>query len=242
MSELQWNPEGSEIEPRYAQNLPSLVERLGRFAEREWAQDDFYLAGGAALALYLGHREPRSLDFMSAGNRLVPQQRRDLLQDILALDPEARVETARDGYLFLRSGDGAALRWFYYPYPQVDPEHEVAAVPLASAVDLGLMKLGALISRGLRRDFYDLFLLVEHLPLETLLTRAEDKFGHVRDFPLQTLKGLADRSLTEGESDPRLDGPLFHTERQPPTWKEVEDFFDSQVRELGRRQIGWDEP
>ena len=64
------------------------------------------------------------------------------------------------------------------------------------------MKLGAIISRGTRRDFVDLYLLCRELPLADLLARAEDKFGHVRDFPLQALKGLADLSQVEGEPMP----------------------------------------
>src|SRR5262249_1038689 len=161
-----------------------------------WAED-FYLAGGAGLALYLGHRPIADLDLMTATNRLTPQERRDLLAALLALDPETEVETARDGYLFVRSGDGVGLPFYYYsssPYPLVAAAEEIAGLQVAAAVDLGLMKLGAIISRGSRRDFLDLYLLCRELPLATLLDRAGDKFGHVRDFPLQALKGLADLS------------------------------------------------
>ena len=96
------------------------------------------------------------------------------------------------------------LRLFYYPYPLVQPFEEISGLAVASAADLGLMKLGAIISRGSRRDFVDLYLLCRQLPLATLLDLAEDKFGHVRDFPLQALKGLADLSEIEGEPMPRL--------------------------------------
>jgi hypothetical protein len=101
---------------------------------------------------------------------------------------------------------------------------------VASAVDLGLMKLGAIISRGTRRDFVDLYLLCHQLPLATLLDLAEDKFGHVRDFPLQALKGLADLSQTEGEPLPRLAVPL--------EWSEVEAWLRTEVRALGRDRVG----
>jgi hypothetical protein len=97
-------------------------------------------------------------------------------------------------------------------------------------VDLGLMKLGAIISRGTRRDFVDLYLLCRELPLATLFDLAEDKFGHVRDFPLQALKGLADLSQIEGEPMPRLAVPL--------EWSEVEEWLHAQVREMGRARVG----
>jgi hypothetical protein len=63
-----------------------------------------------------------------------------------------------------------------------------------------------------------------------LLERAEDKFGHVRDFPLQALKGLSDLSLVEGEPMPRLAVPV--------EWGDVEAWLRGQVRELGRARVG----
>jgi hypothetical protein len=173
------------------------------------------------------------LDLMSNANRLAGPERRDLLAELLALDRgdphRTEVETARDGYLFARTG-GVGLRFFYYPYPLVRPFEDFAGLAVASAVDLGLMKLGAIISRGARRDFVDLYLLCRELPLATLFAFAEDKFGHVRDFPLQALKGLADLSEIAGEPMPRLAVPL--------EWREVEDWLRAQVREMGRARAG----
>jgi hypothetical protein len=189
-----------------------------------------YLAGSAALALYAGHRPVRDLDLMSGTNRLTSPERRDLLGDLLDLDPDTEVETARDGYLFVRLGGGVGVRLYYYPYPLAESLEDYVGLAVISAVDLGLMKLGAIISRGTRRDFVDLYLLCQSLPLASLLERAEDKFGHVRDFPLQALKGLADLSLVEGEPMPRLAVPV--------EWGDVEAWLRGQVRELGRARIG----
>jgi hypothetical protein len=171
------------------------------------------------------------LDLMSNANRLASADRRDLLAELLAADPSTTVETARDGYLSVRLAGGAVgLRLFYYPYPLVQPFEEISGLAVASAADLGLMKLGAIISRGSRRDFVDLYLLCRRLPLATLLDLAENKFGHVRDFPLQALKGLADLSEIAGEPMPRLAMPL--------DWSEVEDWLRGEVREMGRARVG----
>ncbi|HEV7517901.1 MAG TPA: nucleotidyl transferase AbiEii/AbiGii toxin family protein [Thermoanaerobaculia bacterium] len=210
---------------------PAAQELLGQLASRPWAEE-LYLAGSAALALHLGHRPVRDLDLMSGTNRLNSPERRDLLGELLTLDPGTQVETARDGYLFARLG-GVGLRFYYYPYPLVDPVENfggLAGLAVASLADLGLMKLGAIISRGTRRDFVDLFLLCRELPLADLLGRAGDKFGHVRDFPLQALKGLADLSQVEGEPMPRLARPL--------EWGEVEAWLREEVRRLGRERVG----
>ncbi len=189
-----------------------------------------YLAGSAALALYTGHRPVRDLDLMTVTNRLTGPERRDVLGELRAADPDTTVETARDGYLFARLQGSVGTRFFYYPYPLIDPEQEFLGVAVASAVDLGLMKLAAIISRGERRDFVDLYLLGRHLPLQVLLDRAEEKFGHVGDFPLQALKALADLSATADQPMPKLARPL--------AWAEVEAWVGEAVRSLGRAHAG----
>lgn len=204
-------------------------ELLAQLAERTWAPD-FYLAGSAALALHVSHRPVRGLDLMAGTNRLTSPRRRDLLADLLQLDPDCEVETARDGYLHVRSGSGVGVKLFYYPYPLAEPLGEALGMAVASPVDLGLMKLGAVISRGTRRDFVDLHLLCRHLPLDELLSRAPHKFGHVRDFPLQALKGLADLAQTEGEPMPEMEAEV--------TWEDVERWVRTEVRELARRRVG----
>lgn len=207
---------------------PAAQVLLPRLAAAPWA-DDFYLAGSAALALYLAHRPVADLDLMSGTNRLTSPDRRSILEALRTLDPATEVETARDGVLFARVG-GVGLRLFYYPYPLVDPHQELDGLAVASAADLGLMKLAAITSRGTRRDFVDLYLLCRELPLAELLARAEDKFGHVRDFPLLALKGLADLSETAGEPMPRLAAPL--------AWDDVAAWLDGPVRELARERVG----
>jgi hypothetical protein len=218
------------LTPDHPESLsPEAWGLLSKMGPAAWAED-FYLAGSAALALYTGHRPVSDLDLMSNANRLVSPDRRDLLGEILAIDPTIEVETARDGYLSVRTGGGVGVRFFYYPYPLVHPFEDFAGLAVASAADLGLMKLGAIISRGTRRDFVDLYLLCRRLPLADLLPLAEDKFGHVRDFHLQALKGLADLSEVEGEPMPRLAVPL--------EWSEVESWLRKEVRELGRVHVG----
>lgn len=215
-----------EITATLAPESRSWLRRLGASA----IADEGYLAGSAALALYLGHRAASDLDVMSPANRLRAADRRDLLAALLDLDGELRVETARDGLLAARGGDGTGLRFFYYPYPLIDPEEAIDGVTVASAVDLGLMKLGAIISRGTRRDFVDLYLLTRRLPLATLLDRAHEKFGHVEDFPLQALKGLADFSLTEGEPTPSLTVDL--------DWPQIRATLEDEVRAEASRRLG----
>lgn len=205
---------------------------LAGLSRLDWGRD-FYLAGSAALTLYLQHRPVRDLDLMSPVRRLQAIERRDLLQDLLRLDDGIRVETARDGFLYVRSGSGVAVRLYYYPYPLVQAEEPFVGVAVASPVDLGLMKLGAVISRGTRRDFVDLFLLCKEVPLGRLLEHSIEKFGHVGDFPLQAFKGLADLSQIDGEAMPKLSRAV--------SWDEVDGWLHGEVRSLARQYVGLDQ-
>jgi hypothetical protein len=166
---------------------------------------------------------------MSGTARLQPAERRDLLADLVALEPAVRVETARDGYLFVRFPDGVAARFFWYPYPLADPLEEACGFAVASAVDLGLMKLGALISRGTRRDFVDLWALGRELPIDVVLARAAEKFGHVGDFPLQAAKALADTSEAGDEPMPAL--------AHPASWDEVRAWAAAEAARIGREVL-----
>jgi hypothetical protein len=198
---------------------------LRGLARQSWcARGDAYLAGSAALAVHCGHREVRDLDLMTATNRLTGPERRDLLAELKGADPSARIETARDGFLFARLDGGVGLKVFYYPYPLVEASGETEGLTLASLVDLGLMKLAAIISRGARRDFVDLFLLCRRVTLDDLLRRAPEKFGHVGDFTLQALKALADHSELGDEPMPRLAAPL--------SWSEVDAWLRSETERL----------
>ena len=218
---------------------------LRLLAGRPW-MEDFYLAGSAALALYVGHRTVRGLDFMAPANRLRSPHRRDLLAHLLEADPGLKVETARDGFLHTRTGEGAPLRFFYYPFALVAPLEPVSPVSasvegdvaggdaalleVASPLDLALMKVAAVISRGTRRDYADLVLLTRRVPLSTVLAWSPEKFGHVRDFPLQALKGLADLEQAADTPMPEVTPEL--------SWEDVEGWVEDEVRPLARRHVG----
>lgn len=196
--------------------------------------EDFYLAGSAALTLYLAHREVAHLDLMSAVCRLAPAARRDILHQLLQLDPQLRVETARDGYLFVRAGDDTGIQLFWYPYPLLEPEQQLDALAVASLVDLGAMKLGAVISRSTEADLRDLHAICERIPLPALLDRSSEKFGHVRDFALQAAKALADLEPLEAGTTAAKDGA-------DPPLAELTAWARASARQIARERFGVDE-
>ena len=66
--------------------------------------------------------------------------------------------------------DGLHVGFFSYGYPLREPVQMVESIGLASLLDIGLMKLDAVIGRGSRKDFYDLYIISRQIPLPELLS------------------------------------------------------------------------
>jgi hypothetical protein len=77
-------------------------------------------------------------------------------------------------------------------------------MPLASPVDIGVMKLSAINSRGTRRDFVDLYCLRDIAPLERLLQLAEVKYADRPSFLDITVRALAYFADAEQQPMPRM--------------------------------------
>jgi hypothetical protein len=117
----------------------------------------FYLGGGTALALHLGHRRSVDLDWFTA----------DRLRDPLRLAQEIR-----DGGVPLVTGQVAPGTWhgtvsgvrvslLEYRYPLLKPAAtwREKSCRIASRADLAAMKLAAVAQRGSKKDFVDLYAL-----------------------------------------------------------------------------------
>lgn len=188
---------------------------------------DFYLAGGTGLALLLNHRRSVDLDFFSRRNRLDAQGRRALLARLRHLPGWEALE-GTDGTLHGRVGR-VRISFFWYPEPLVKPLIRRNALRIASLDDIALMKIGAVIGRGSRKDFMDLYAIAQQLPLARVLAQGSKKFSETRDFTLQALKALS--FFDDAERDPPVLAP------QPPAWDAVKAFFRNEVRRLCARYL-----
>jgi len=130
-----------------ADSQQGLLEQLSRLGEVR----TFYLAGGTALALYLGHRRSRDFNFF--------RDTEFLPQDLLARLREAGepiVLQAAAGTLSVMLG-AVPTSFFHYGYPLLRPLTESPwGLPLAAPEDIAAMNegLGAgrpWVEEGLRR-------------------------------------------------------------------------------------------
>jgi len=166
----------AEVMPPAQQGL---LRRLGPLAARR----GFYLGGGTAVAIHLGHRRSVDLDWFTGEPLTEPLRLAAALRE--AGVPVA-VEAVEAGTLH-GEADGVRLSFLEYRYPLVHPPVEWApfGCSLASLEDLACMKLSAVAGRGARKDFLDLYALGRrHLSLPRMLDLYQRKFqtadvGHV---------------------------------------------------------------
>ncbi len=196
---------------------------LGRLVEAG-ATEGFYLAGGTGLALRLHHRQSVDLDFFSRTNHLDGMERQALQRRLRHLPGWAVVE-AKDGTLHGRVGR-TRVSFFWYDPPLLKSVTTPGPMPIASLEDIGLMKLGAIIGRGSRKDFVDLYVICQRVPLRRLLALGPRKFKDSRDFTLQALKALT--YFRDAEQEP----PIVAI--PPVSWEQIKTFFTREVRALAQ--------
>jgi hypothetical protein len=154
----------------------------------------FYLAGGTALSLYLGHRYSYDLDFFS------PQP---FLNDLLRREAEAlgtfEVFADSRGTLEGRIGE-TRVTFLEYRYPMIESPSDFGSAKLASIRDIAAMKLSALSSRGSRKDFLDLFFIKDFMEWPGILDDFKMKFAGSGYGLIHVVRSLA--WFEEAEKEP----------------------------------------
>jgi hypothetical protein len=183
----------------------------------------FYLAGGTALSLQIGHRRSVDFDFFSVTDEIDEKSRKEIIAGI-STSPMQIIESVGGNLLVLV--DSIRVGFFSYGYPLVDEPIHCENALLASLNDIGLMKCDALISRGSRKDFYDLFFISRYIQFDDLLKLGIQKYQLFRDFPLMVLESMTIFDNADRDLQPEL------YENIP--WDQVKQFFVEQARLLSK--------
>jgi hypothetical protein len=181
---------------------------------------EFYLAGGTALALQLGHRLSIDLDFFSA-TQDIPSITEPLRTALKPFVPQL-ADSAWGNLVFL--AEGLRLGFYGYGYELVAPPESAEGIKLASVTDIALMKLDALLARASRKDFHDLYEICQQTSLRTLLDLAPRKYPAMRDFEAQVARHMVYFERAERETPI----PLL----KAVEWGTVKAWFRQQAIEL----------
>jgi hypothetical protein len=188
-----------------------------------------YLAGGTSLALQIGHRQSIDFDFYTDKhfkkgilNKTFSEQlaswRFNLLRDI---DDTFEANIAPDIH----------LSCFYYKYPLLKKPRLISGVLVVSLKDIAAMKLVAISQRGTRRDFIDMYYLLQYFNLKEVLRLTQEKFP---EFDIYNgLRGLL--YFYDADNDPALERSMVFDKQL--SWTKVKKNLVSKVKDF-QKSVG----
>lgn len=134
------------------------------------ALEDFFLVGGTALALHLGHRISVDVDVFT----LEAFDTEDLAETLRREMEMEEVETGRNTVRGLIRGIKVDV--IAHRYPLLGPVEEAEGIRMASLPDLAAMKCNALANRGSKKDFWDVAALLGRFSFQEILGFAEARY------------------------------------------------------------------
>lgn len=183
-----------------------------------------YLAGGTALALWIGHRTSIDLDFFT-----LSEFNEAKLSTKLATLPEFVQAGTAQWSVWGKIGE-TKFSIFYYKYPLLEKTTSYEGIQLASLADIAAMKIHAIEDRGTKRDFVDVYFLSKKYTLLEMLGFYQKKYGVLEDHLYSIMRSLDYFEDAEQESDmPKM--------KTFVNWQEIKDYFCKETYRLTRKKL-----
>ena len=199
--------------------VPDTLELL-RCLTQEPFLKDCRLVGGTALALQYGHRSSIDLDFFGAFD-IDGDEMFDILSSYGNIEKQQTSKTIR---VFTINGVKVDIV-NYSRYPWLEEPVEEDGLRLASPKDIAAMKIGAIEGRGSRKDFVDMYFLLQHFSLEEILDFYAQKYPNYSLY-------RALMSLTYFVDAEKFDMPKMFMDFD---WEECKSFILNKVKEYESR-------
>lgn len=179
--------------------------------------DNFALAGGTSLALQYGHRKSIDIDLFAFAEVDMNEIALQLENDYT----DFKLNKVTKSFIFCFINGVKADFVKHSNHTVVKPFVVEKGIRRFSPEDIGAMKLGAISGRGVKKDFYDLYMLLQHFTLKQLLTWHDEKFK--ADSSWMALRSLQYFVDAEDSPEPELILPF-------PTWGSIKKFILNQVK------------
>ena len=197
---------------------PDTLELLKTIASKS-EMKGFRLVGGTALALQYGHRQSVDLDFF--GSPLTSQEDTiDMLSSLGSITILNRTDKILQ--VVIRGIKVDVID--YSRYGWIDTPVVDDGIVLASPRDIAAMKINAVEGRGSRKDFVDIYILLQHYTLSELLDFYSMKYPNYSIF--RALLSLTYFDDAETQAMPKM--------FIPQTWEEIKEHISTKVREFDK--------
>lgn len=178
------------------------INQKTRLVLEKMSQSDlverFYLAGGTALAIALGHRQSIDLDWFSQAD-FSNQEIKAKLSKLGVFQVIGESAGTVNGLL-----DNIRVSFLRYQYKLLFPLVAIAKVKLADERDIAAMKIDAISARGGKKDFIDIFFLLKKYSLEEIIGFFEKKYSEINYNKLHLLKSLVYFADADNEPMPTM--------------------------------------
>ena len=202
------------IEPR---TLSLLKELMGLPSLNQ-----FSLVGGTALALRYGHRRSIDLDLFSH-QKFVQKEIITLLENIFKKRFVYEQQPASVGIFgFI---DDVKLDIMYYPHLLISSIEIIEDIRMYSNADIAAMKIQAILGRGQKKDFWDLYELLQHYSLQQIID------WHQKKYPSQMLAISIPNALTYFVDAEESETPLSFKNQN---WDSIKKGIQKSVRDYLR--------
>jgi hypothetical protein len=203
----------------HAETLTKNTKKIWNKIKKFEKIKDFYLAGGTALALQIGHRISVDLDFFSD-----EPIKKTLLQDIedfFEKPVEVLIKSKNELTIMI---DEVKVTFLHYSFPLIYPLKKDDSIKIADIKEISLMKAYTLGRRQSFKDYVDLYTVVSKdlITLKLIVENAKNKYEEV----------FNDRVFLEQlvYIDDIEDEPIQWIDKSVSI-EEILDFFEKKIKE-----------
>ena len=175
---------------------------------------DMRLVGGTSLALQYGHRRSVDLDFFGKTTEDIDELTtaiRECADNVTLLSASKTIRVYQV--------NGVKVDVVNYVYPWIDDVVEEGELRLASPKDIAAMKVNAVIGRGTKKDFIDIYYLLQHFSFEELMKFYLEKYQDGSEYRAL----LSMNYFGDADTNPM---PYMYSDT---TWEEMKDFISKEV-------------
>ena len=152
---------------------------------------DMRLVGGTALALRYGHRRSVDLDFFGHTTENVDELTEAIREEVGHIQTLSATKRIK-----VYNIQNVKVDIVNYDYPWIDDAVIEGDIRMASPKDIAAMKVNAVIGRGTKKDFIDIFFLLQHYTFDELLQFYKKKYPDGSEFrALLSMAYFADADL-----------------------------------------------
>jgi len=184
--------------------------------------NSFALVGGTALALRYGHRSSVDLDMFIHEKFNYTEIIEELELTFQKQFVYKQQQTQFGIFCFIND---IKVDIVYFPHLPIAPADEDNKIRMYSTADISAMKIQAILGRGKKKDFWDLYELLQHYSLQQLID------WHKQKYPSQMLAISIPQAITYFADAEESETPVSY---KGQTWEGIKKSISKTVSDYLR--------